>query len=201
MPPRAQGTRAQGAAGDAADSGWPGTSAGVSEKGGEGMAKAVAHQRGWQIFEVVFGLPLLAALALQWAVPLAFPRGPLAVGFVLGGAALILMGVMIIVRARRVLAQQGQPTDPGRPTDKLVTTGVYAVSRNPLYLGGVVVLAGVALAFNLPWVLILLFPALVVCHYVLIAPEERYLAAKFGEEYRHYAATVHRWIGRRPMPH
>jgi protein-S-isoprenylcysteine O-methyltransferase Ste14 len=55
---------------------------------------------------------------------------------------------------------------------------------------------GITLAANLPWVLVLLIPALVACHYVLIAPEERYLAAKFGEEYRRYAASVHRWIGR-----
>ncbi len=53
-----------------------------------------------------------------------------------------------------------------------------------------------ALAFNLPWVLVLLLPAIVACHYVLIAPEGRYLAGKFGEKYHVYAATVHRWIGR-----
>ena len=55
---------------------------------------------------------------------------------------------------------------------------------------------GVALAFNLPWILVLLLPALVACHYILIAPEERYLAAKFGQEYRAYLASVPRWLGR-----
>ncbi len=79
----------------------------------------------------------------------------------------------------------------------LVTTGVFAISRNPLYFGGVCILVGIALALSLLWVLVLLLPALVACHYVLIAPEERYLAAKFGEEYRLYAASVHRWIGRK----
>jgi len=41
---------------------------------------------------------------------------------------------MFIVLARRELAHHGQPTDPGLPTSKLVTTGVFSVSRNPLYL-------------------------------------------------------------------
>jgi protein-S-isoprenylcysteine O-methyltransferase Ste14 len=63
----------------------------------------------------------------------------------------------------------------------------------------VCVLVGVALALNLPWVLVLLLPALIACHFILIAPEEQYLAARFGDEYREYAATVHRWIGRKSV--
>lgn len=72
----------------------------------------------------------------------------------------------------------------------LVRTGVFAFSRNPLYLGGVCILVGLAFLFKLLWLFILLLPALVACHYVLIVPKERYLAAQFGEEYRVYAAAV-----------
>jgi protein-S-isoprenylcysteine O-methyltransferase Ste14 len=159
------------------------------------MSTDVAHKSWWQIFEVVFGVPFLAAIALQLVVPLSFSRGFLTPAIIPGGAALIIVGAALVVLARRELAQRGQPTDPGLPTSRLVTTGVFSVSRNPLYLGGVCILVGIALALNLPWVLALLLPAIVACHYVLIAPEERYLA-KFGEKYRVYAATVHRWIGR-----
>ncbi len=160
------------------------------------MSTDAAHKRWWQIFEVVFGIPFLAAIALQLAVPLSLPHVFPTPAIVAGGAALIVVGAAFVVLARRELAQHGQPTDPGHPTSKLVTTGVFSVSRNPLYLGGICVLVGIALAANLPWVLVLLVPALVACHYVLIAPEERYLAAKFGEEYAPYAASVHRWLGR-----
>ena len=161
------------------------------------MSNDAAHKSWWQTFEAVFGIPFLAAIGLQLAVPLSLPHGPTDTpAFIAGGAALIIAGLALVVLARREFAQRRQPTDPGRPTTRLVTTGVFSVSRNPLYLGGVCILAGIALALNLPWVLVLLVPALVACHYILIAPEERYLAAKFGEEYALYAASVHRWLGR-----
>jgi protein-S-isoprenylcysteine O-methyltransferase Ste14 len=160
----------------------------------------VAHKSWWQTSEVVFGIPFLAAIALQLAVPLSLPRGLFTPGLILGGAVLIILGAALVVLARREFAQRGQPTDPGLPTSKVVTTGVFSVSRNPIYLGAVCFLIGIALAVNLPWALVLLLPALVACHYVLIAPEERYLADRFGEEYRTYAASVHRWIGRARRP-
>jgi protein-S-isoprenylcysteine O-methyltransferase Ste14 len=164
------------------------------------MTTDVAHKSWWQISEVVFGIPFLVAIALQLIVPVSLPHGLLRLAFVLGGAALIIVGVALVVLARREFARRGQPTDPGRPTTQIVTAGVFSVSRNPLYLGAVCFLVGVALAVNLPWALVFFLPSLVACHYVLIAPEERYLVAKFGEEYRVYAATVHRWIGRARIP-
>jgi len=155
-----------------------------------------AHTSRWRIAEVVFGGPFLLALVLHRVVPVSLPRGSYGLAWIIGGGVLAVFGVAIVVLGRRELDRLGQPTDPGRPTTNIVTSGVYALSRNPLYLGATCVLAGVALLFNLPWVLILLLPSLVLCHFVLIAPEERYLAAKFGDEYRDYAHTVNRWLGR-----
>ena len=160
------------------------------------MTLEVAHRQGWQIFEVVLGVPLMVALALNWFVPLSFPLGRLAPAGVLGGAVLAGVGVILVVLARRQLALSGQPTDPGQPTSQLVTGGVFAYSRNPLYLGGIAILAGGALALDLPWVWVLLVPGFIGCHVILVRPEERYLAARFGVEYRAYAARVRRWLGR-----
>lgn len=160
------------------------------------MSTDVAHKWWWQTFEAVFGIPFLAAIALQFAVPLVLPRGFLSPAVIPGGAALIILGVVLVILARQEFARYSQPTDPGRVTSKIITSGVCSVSRNPLYLGGICIVVGIAFAGDLPWVLLLLLPALVICHYVLIAPEERYLAAKFGEEYYRYAASVHRWVGR-----
>ena len=160
------------------------------------MSTNAAHKHWWQIFEVIFGVPFLAGIGLQLAAPVSRPRGLFAFVIILGGGVLVVLGLTFIVLARRALAQHGQPTDPGLPTSKLVATGVFSVSRNPLYLGGTCLLAGIALILHLPWSLVLLLPAIVACHYLLIAPEEQYLAAKFGSEYVQYAASARRWFGR-----
>jgi len=120
---------------------------------------------------------------VEFVIPLSFPQVFLTPAIIPGGVVLIFVDVVLIYLAHREFARYGQPTDPGRPTGKLVTTGVFSVSRNPLYFGGVCLLMGIALACNLPWVLIFLMPSLVACHYILIVPEERYLDAKFGGEY------------------
>jgi protein-S-isoprenylcysteine O-methyltransferase Ste14 len=161
------------------------------------MSDSVAHKRWWQIFEVVFGIPFLVAIALQLVVPIPLPRGSLTPAFISAGAILIVAGVSLVVLARREFARYSQPTDPGLPTSKIISTGVFSISRNPLYLGGVFTLTGISLALNLSWFLILLIPSLVACHYILIKPEESYLATKFGEQYQMYIATVRRWIGRK----
>ena len=113
------------------------------------------------------------------------------------GFALIAIGIGIIVSARREFSHYRQPTDPGQPTSMLIRTGIFSISRNPLYLGGAVVFLGIALILNMVWALVALLVSLVLCHIILIIPEERYLAAKFGEAYEEYCATVHRWLGRK----
>ena len=161
------------------------------------MSDDAAHKKGWQIFEVVFGVPFLAAIGLQFVFPIVLPGGVPKSVLIAVGVILALAGIMLVTRTRREFARYRQPTDPGQATSQLITTGVFAYSQNPLYLGGILFLAGIALAFRLTWGLILLVPSVVACHYILIVPEERYLAHKFGEQYRQYTATVHRWVGRK----
>lgn len=77
--------------------------------------------------------------------------------------------------------------------ESLVTTGLFAHSRNPLYLGNVMILAGLFLIFNHPAAYLLggLFFGL--GYVAIIHTEETYLLTKFGDEYRQYCATVNRW--------
>ena len=78
--------------------------------------------------------------------------------------------------------------------NKLVTTGLYQFSRNPMYLGMVIFLVGVAVLFGNIWLLI--EPAVFAAYITRfqIEPEERMLAAKFGADYVSYQKRVRRWI-------
>jgi protein-S-isoprenylcysteine O-methyltransferase Ste14 len=82
----------------------------------------------------------------------------------------------------------------------LVTSGVYALTRNPMYLGLSVLLFGWAINLGTltPLALAPLFIPLV--RHVQIRPEEHALEAKFGEAYAGYCRRVNRWVGRR-APH
>ena len=70
----------------------------------------------------------------------------------------------------------------------------YRFTRNPMYLGLVFVTAGLALLANALWPLILLPVVIVILRRAVIDREERYLTAKFGEEYLQYKARVRRWF-------
>ena len=156
-----------------------------------------AHKSRWEIAEVVFGIPFLISIAVQFLVPFSLPQGILRQALIPVGTALTIIGIGFIILARREFAQYGQPTDPGHPTSKVVKTGVFSISRNPLYLGSIIVLFGIALTLNILWMLVTLLLSIMICLYVLIIPEEQYLKAKFGEEYQEYIASVHRWLGRK----
>jgi protein-S-isoprenylcysteine O-methyltransferase Ste14 len=156
-----------------------------------------AHKSNWEIAEVVFGVPFLVSIALHFIVPFSLPQGILRQVLIPAGIVLIIIGIGLIVLARRELAHFRQPTDPGHPTSKVVKTGVFSVSRNPLYLASIIVFLGIALTLNILWALVTLLASIVLCHYILIIPEEKYLAARFGREYEEYASAVHRWLGRK----
>jgi len=163
------------------------------------MNEKAAHKSRWETFEVVFGVPFLIGIVLHLIAPISVPQGKFRLILIPIGIILVIVGISLVILARREFAHHGQPTDPGLPTKKIVTSGVFSFSRNPLYLGGILVIVGVALTTNVLWILVMLIPSIVICHYVLILPEERYLTAKFGREYKDYAATIHRWLGRKRM--
>jgi protein-S-isoprenylcysteine O-methyltransferase Ste14 len=165
------------------------------------MSEPSAHKSNWETSEVVFIFPFIISIVLQFLMPLPLAYGVIRLYLIPIGISLTVVGVGFIVSARRELAHHGQPTDPGRPTSKIVVSGIFSVSRNPLYFGIVIMLIGIAMVFNMLWILLLLVPEIVICHFVLIFPEERYLSARFGDEYKAYTSSVYRWFGRKGVSH
>ncbi|MBW0000503.1 MAG: isoprenylcysteine carboxylmethyltransferase family protein [Verrucomicrobia bacterium] len=110
----------------------------------------------------------------------------------IGGPA-VLAGMAIAGSGARTLANLGTNINPSQPTLALATEGVFARTRNPLYVGGGLAFMGLTVGLALDGVLLLLVPSFVLLHYGVVLPEERYLERKFGDRYRRYKSTVPRY--------
>jgi len=133
-------------------------------------------------------LGLLIDRLAGFALPLEFPTRIAAV------AILVTLGVMIGLGASQRFIRARVNVKPWKTTDALVRTGIYRLTRNPMYLGMALAYLGLALGLASAAALVS-FPALIaVIHTQVIAREERYLEAKFGEEYLCYKASVRRWL-------
>jgi protein-S-isoprenylcysteine O-methyltransferase Ste14 len=111
-----------------------------------------------------------------------------------GGALLFAAGLALAASAVLVFRRAGTSPNPMRPTTTLAVAGPYRFSRNPMYLGMTLVSAGFAVFWNALWPLLSVPVAMGLVTVLVITREERYLEARFGEEYRRYRARVRRWI-------
>ena len=93
-----------------------------------------------------------------------------------------------------IQARAETPVQGTKPTRVLVTTGIHAWSRNPIYLGMFLVYGGIGIAVRSPWILILALPLAIVMRYGVVAREETYLEERFGDAYRAYKTRVRRWL-------
>lgn len=112
-----------------------------------------------------------------------------AVGGLLAG-----LGVISIALALNLFRRAGTRPEPWQPSSAIVDTGIYRLTRNPMYLGMALIYAGIALALDSGLALVLLIPVLIVIRYAVIGREEAYLEGKFGEPYRRYKGRVRRWL-------
>lgn len=83
---------------------------------------------------------------------------------------------------------------PGGSTRTILDRGPFRISRNPLYLGLIVLDVALALLWPSFWALILVPVGVLALWWGAILPEERYLNRKFGAEYEAYRARVRRWL-------
>ncbi|HEX2803318.1 MAG TPA: isoprenylcysteine carboxylmethyltransferase family protein [Sphingomicrobium sp.] len=112
-----------------------------------------------------------------------FGWGVIAIGVIVGP----LAGAGLFHRLRTAII-------PFKPASRLVTSGIYRWTRNPMYLGMALIYAGIAVLFDSLLALVLLIPVLIIIQLYVIAREEAYLERTFGDEYLAYKARVRRWL-------
>lgn len=141
---------------------------------------------------ILDALTVIAAFGLQrvWPLPPMLPPGPVrAVGWlaVLAGVAVAVAGILHFRRLRT-------PIDPTGRATVMATGGIYAWTRNPMYLGTLVAMTGLGIAWPSSW-LVLLVPLLAAgLTKLAIEREEAFLGRRFGDDYRTYKARVRRWL-------
>jgi len=98
---------------------------------------------------------------------------------------IITIGLAYIIRGgsnRRVYA------------DGLVTTGIFSHCRNPLYVGNILVLAGLGVASNSIIFMAIATPLFLFFYQAIVRAEENFLRNKFGQEFDDYCSRLNRWI-------
>lgn len=143
--------------------------------------------------------PLVALLVagLMWGAAAWPPAGLLPSGVRLPLAmALAVMGVAFDILGLLAFRQSRTTINPLRPerTSALVTGGIYRITRNPMYVGLALLLTAWAVHLSALWPLLGPVVFAVYINRFQIAPEERILEAKFGDQFRAYAARVRRWL-------
>ena len=140
---------------------------------------------------VYFLLSLLFMFALSYFLPVShLIYIPLRVF----GGMLILAGFAITTSGAYCFSQAGTPIKPFDIATTLVRTGIYRYSRNPMYLGMVVILAGTWIALGTFSPLLVIPVFFYIIQEVFIKYEEKILEESFAEEYLDYQDKVRRWI-------
>jgi protein-S-isoprenylcysteine O-methyltransferase Ste14 len=137
---------------------------------------------------------IAASLALNYFYPLPYLGSPLADILFAAGWLLVAGAVALGLSAVRTLHRHRTTVLPMRAANELVTTGPYAISRNPIYLGIAMATVGIGLITGIVWFFGAAFLAAALTHRLAILPEERHLDARFGKRFRDYRRSVRRWI-------
>ena len=140
---------------------------------------------------LLFLLPILASIPLEWFFPTTFARGYIRW---ICGSAFVAFGLTLNVVGFITQRRAGTDPIPFKPTTRVVTHGIYAFTRNPMYIGFALWTLGVAILADSTWMLAAVPIGLVLTDVLIVAREERYLERKFGSEYLAYKQRVRRWI-------
>jgi protein-S-isoprenylcysteine O-methyltransferase Ste14 len=140
---------------------------------------------------------VLATALVMWLTSLAVPSfGVPAIARISASLVLIAVGVLIALAGVASFRRARTTVNPTKPTStsSLVSVGVYSVTRNPMYLGFLLVLLGWAVFLSNALAFVVAAAFVLYMNRFQIAPEERALSAMFGAEFSAYKAKVRRWL-------
>jgi protein-S-isoprenylcysteine O-methyltransferase Ste14 len=154
---------------------------------------------------MLFARALLAFLVLPGMVAFAIPAWIAGVPFrrpefsaaAAAGAVPFAIGVAVLVWCVRDFYVAGRGTlAPWDPPKHLVTVGLYRWSRNPIYVGVILILIGWTAMFRLPVLAVYAAGVFVLFHLRVLVHEEPFLKRTHGDEWQRYRSRVPRWLGR-----
>jgi protein-S-isoprenylcysteine O-methyltransferase Ste14 len=131
---------------------------------------------------------IIMAILLRWLAPLPLPLPPIVQLIGLGLAAIgFTLGVLSLVEFRRSRLSK-------KSNKILITSGIYGYTRNPVYLGFVLMLIGIPLNLGTYWGMILVWSFITFANNTIIKPEEASLKYEFKDQYVDYCSRVRRWL-------
>lgn len=110
------------------------------------------------------------------------------------GLMMIVVAILMDIAAMRAMRAAKTTIFPHRGSDHLVTKGIFAFSRNPIYLSYAMLIFGLGLVFDNYWLCVLAPVAAFATQKLAIEREEKHLETRFGSAFRSYKKKVNRWI-------
>ncbi|TGD66070.1 isoprenylcysteine carboxylmethyltransferase family protein [Tabrizicola sp. WMC-M-20] len=139
---------------------------------------------------------LALALGVTWGFDQVMPWGLFGPAGRFVGAGLVIIGLGLLAAAvAQMLAARTTVIPRGQPRT-LVTGGLFAWSRNPIYLADALILSGAILWWDVPVAVPLVFGFMFLIQHRFILREEMVLRAAFGLQFTQWAARTGRWFGR-----
>jgi protein-S-isoprenylcysteine O-methyltransferase Ste14 len=147
--------------------------------------------RQWFLPPQMVVVAALSMVALDQHLPIADLRG---IPVHWSGLALVFAGLTISLKHARMFSKVGTEINTFRKPQKLVHNGLFKYSRNPMYLGFMLALAGLAIFLGCASAFIPVLVFFVLAQFWYIPFEEESMNATFGTSYHDYKGKVRRWL-------
>lgn len=143
---------------------------------------------------ILFAGAALVALGLQGLVPLPWPGGAASAALAMLGIFLAAAGIALDLGTVLAFNRHRTTVLPHKGATRLITDGPFRYTRNPIYVGNTLLVAGAGLVFGIAWLIPAAMLGAWATQKLAIEREEAHLALRFGADWQDYAARTPRWL-------